>query len=280
VQRDRGLLDANDGYDTPLTAAAWNGRVEVIRFLLEEGAEVDLLSPLGASALEEACVHGYLETASLLLAHGADAAAAWGEGDTPLMSASRRGSADVVALLLAHGCGDIDRRRSDGLMALYYACAPGHVRVVRALLGAGADPHVVDHDDHTPLAMAVRMGRGECVAEVQVSSVSPGVIPRMCVFCHTCSDAQPDEHPPLPSRQAWECRYLLTKARGLRDAASTTASTQAPAYVASRVTEEWWALPVVEVRGVPARGDGKGDSADDRLLVVREAVMMVVNYVM
>jgi hypothetical protein len=43
--------------------------------------------------------------------------------------------------------------------------------------------------------------------------------------------------------------------------------------VASRVTEEWWALPEVEVRGVPARGDGKEDRADDRLLVVREAVV-------
>jgi hypothetical protein len=46
-----------------------------------------------------------------------------------------------------------------------------------------------------------------------------------------------------------------------------------PAYVASRVTEEWWALPEVEVRGVPARGWWREGRADDRLRVVREAVV-------
>jgi ankyrin repeat protein len=43
--------------------------------------------------------------------------------------------------------------------------------VVRALLGAGADPHIVTRKGETPLAMAVRLGREECVAELQVRSV-------------------------------------------------------------------------------------------------------------
>jgi ankyrin repeat protein len=172
VQQDRRLLDANDGDDTPLTTASEQGRIEVIRYLLDEGAQVDLLSPLGASALEEACFRGQLEAASLLLAHGADAAAAGDGGETPLMFASANGYADVVALLLAHGCGDIDRRDVlNGWTALHDACLYGYVRVVRALLGAGGDAHVVDHNGETPLAAAVRLGREECVALLQVRSV-------------------------------------------------------------------------------------------------------------
>jgi hypothetical protein len=60
--------------------------------------------------------------------------------------------------------------------------------------------------------------------------------------------------------QEWECRYLLTKARRLRDATATLRhrqasnatsismiNSQAPAYVASRVGGA--ALPEVEVEG-------------------------------
>jgi hypothetical protein len=84
----------------------------------------------------------------------------------------------------------------------------------------------------------------------------------------------PDETLPVSvSCQAWERRYLLTKARRLRDAAATlhakqaassstinTASSQAPAYVASRVTEGGL-LPEVEVRGVQVQGVRRLDGA-------------------
>jgi ankyrin repeat protein len=168
VQQDWRLLDANDWENTPLTAASGQGQVEVIRYLLYKGAEVNLPSPLGDSALDVACGHGRLEAASLLLAHGADPAGAREDDCTPLMRASAFGHTDVVVLLLAHGCGDIDRRCIDERTALHYACGRGHVRVVRALLGPGADPHAVDRDGETPLSRAVRLGREECVAMLQV----------------------------------------------------------------------------------------------------------------
>jgi hypothetical protein len=87
------------------------------------------------------------------------------------------------------------------------------------------------------------------------------------------------------SCQAWECLYLLTKARRLRDAAATlhakqsassstinTASSQAPAYVASRVAEGGL-LPEVEVRGVQVQGVRKRGGTVEKLLLVREAVV-------
>jgi ankyrin repeat protein len=170
VQQDRGLLDANHGWHgyTPLTAAAWGGHVEVVRYLLEEGAQVDLHDERGFSALGCACKNGHTEATRLLLAHGADPAMASDWGSTPLMLASEYGHADVVAVLLAHGCGDVDQQQSpNGWRALHYACSGGHAGVAMALLGAGADPHVVYHGE-TPLAMAVQNGREDCVAILQV----------------------------------------------------------------------------------------------------------------
>jgi ankyrin repeat protein len=88
---------------------------------------------------------------------------------TSLMRACEQCHANIVALLLAHGCGDIDHQhRTHGHMALHYACNKGYAGVAGALLGAGADPHVVDRHGETPLAMAVRRARWECVRELQV----------------------------------------------------------------------------------------------------------------
>jgi hypothetical protein len=167
VQQDQGLLDAAGELFTPLTAATDRGRVEVVRYLLAEGAQVNLRDPEGLTALDRVCLGGP-EAASLLLAHGADAAAVNNEGWTPLIFASAHGSADVVALLLAHGCGDIDHQDSGGYTALHHASPWPRTGVARALLGAGADPHVVDRNGETPLARAVEWRNQVCKASLEV----------------------------------------------------------------------------------------------------------------
>jgi hypothetical protein len=91
--------------------------------------------------------------------------------------------------------------------------------------------------------------------------------------------------PPQPSSpplQEWECLYLLTKARRLRDAAialrhsqasSSTGmgSTDPPEYVASRVEDDE-ELPEVEVRALQAEGWLKRGAVEEGKLV-REAVV-------
>jgi ankyrin repeat protein len=144
----------------------------VLRYLLDEGAQVDLEDPKGWTALYRACcLDRGLEVVLLLLEHGADAAAAVHDGPTPLMAASYGGHTEVVALLLAHGCGNIDLQDSnDGATALHEACWLVDRGVVRLLLGAGADPHAVDNVGRTPLALAAQERQGEAVAVLQVSA--------------------------------------------------------------------------------------------------------------
>jgi ankyrin repeat protein len=89
------------------------------------------------------------------------------------MRACEQFHANIVALLLAHGCGDIDRQDTCSLTALHRALSKEEHAgvVVRALLGAGADPHIMHHRFGTPLAMAVAIGHDDddqCVAELQV----------------------------------------------------------------------------------------------------------------
>jgi hypothetical protein len=57
----------------PLLMASWFGRLELIKFLLDEGgASIDLVNPRGESALSKATEEGQTEIASLLQQYGAN----------------------------------------------------------------------------------------------------------------------------------------------------------------------------------------------------------------
>jgi ankyrin repeat protein len=176
VQQDHQLLDARCINHTPLTAAAGKGRLEVVRYLLDEGADINLRPTGSPSPLGRACYWGHIEVVALLLARGAETAAS-DNVRTLLMAASSGGHTDIVKLLLAHGCGDINRQSlSSGRTALRWACVYARAGVVEMLLGAGADPHMVDHFGRTPLSEAVEGGHVECVALLEVSMVYTQVL--------------------------------------------------------------------------------------------------------
>ena len=55
------------------------------------------------------------------------------------------------------------REEEGGKTALMFAIEQGHVEVVTALIGGGADPSVETKQGHNALQHAVRLGKLECV---------------------------------------------------------------------------------------------------------------------
>lgn len=86
----------------PLVNAAARGNLEMVRLLVEHGAQVEVPAKGGGTALEVAAREGHREVVRYLLARGADV-----QGQSPLESplilASRGCHADVVELLLQAG---------------------------------------------------------------------------------------------------------------------------------------------------------------------------------
>ena len=126
--------------DKQLWDAAEKGNVEEIRALLAQGANVDAVDTLGASALMAAALKGHLAAMRCLLEHGADASYKDEEWHTPLMCAIHSGDIAAVRLLLEHGA-EVNAATAHGTTALELAGIFKFTEAVECLLKHGADPN-------------------------------------------------------------------------------------------------------------------------------------------
>jgi DNA-binding NtrC family response regulator/ankyrin repeat protein len=94
------LLGVRNQYgDTALIEATRQKHYEIVRVLIEQGAEIDISNTVGRTALMVAASQGNAELTRFLLKHGADRNRTDIRGNTALYLAKRKGNTDVVKLL-------------------------------------------------------------------------------------------------------------------------------------------------------------------------------------
>ena len=152
-----GLLDVNyTGLSTTLYEAAHGGHIQVVKLLLEGGANPNEGSyGLGNSPLFCASLKSNEEVIQLLLDSGADPnKPRCYTRCVPLHVAAKKYNTRVVKLLVDGGA-DINRANSSGWTPLHDATIKGSKEVVRLLLDRGADPNMKDYSGRSPLYIAV-----------------------------------------------------------------------------------------------------------------------------
>lgn len=135
VTNDRALANSYSSDGFPIVAlAAFMGYTSVARYLKENGADINAAATNGSSynALTGAVTGGHLEMVKWLLESGADANYRYGPGYTPLLAAAANGHLEIVKLLLAHGA-DKSAKSNDGKSALDLAEDRKHAAVVAFL---------------------------------------------------------------------------------------------------------------------------------------------------
>ncbi len=171
--------------DTPLAAAAANGHVEAVRFLLERGARPFKKPYHPCSALLRACANGHLEVVELLLAHGVPAEPPpntqrklddiqedetvspkrllamvreefLDDAPTPLEEAAKHNHPAIVKLLLAHGADPFHAQAISGMIPFHWSYH--FPEVMEVFLDAGVPIDVRDKFGKTALHQAAIFG--------------------------------------------------------------------------------------------------------------------------
>jgi ankyrin repeat protein len=137
LEAGANVTDPIDAAHTPLMAAAFQGRLDLVKLLLSAGAKVDARDGEGETALSKACLFK-------TKAHEAIIQELLAAGATPttddLTIACENGNPAVVRALVAAGA-DFRRINRWGDTALHKAVDYGHLATVELLLAAGADPN-------------------------------------------------------------------------------------------------------------------------------------------
>jgi ankyrin repeat protein len=179
---------------TALHYASMNGHAEVVKLLLQRGADATIPSVLDMTPLSSACEGGHLGVVQLLLDHqgpqalgmtpstgatplhyaarggredvvkfllgkGADANSQHEDGWTPFTEASSQGHVGVAQLLLEHmGVWDVDTQDRNRKTALHWAAGNGHEDMVAFLLSKGASATITSDEGLTPPMQALIAG--------------------------------------------------------------------------------------------------------------------------
>ena len=149
----------------PLHLAAAQGRAQVVRLLIEAGADVNARAPGGMTPLFHAAALGHTEALLALVAAGADLEAAADVGPTAMTAieiAAFSGHMGAVAALAA-ARASLNRQAQAGLSCLHHFChkacngdVPDAPERLRQLLAAGASVQLACARWPTPVDMMLR----------------------------------------------------------------------------------------------------------------------------
>ncbi|KAL1618730.1 hypothetical protein SLS56_010460 [Neofusicoccum ribis] len=161
------LTCSNREGEDPLILATDHQRRDTVATLLEHGAFVNVRGGVDdASALHYAVDRGDEDILRLLLENHADLNLLDSYDDSPLMCASRNGNIEAVELLLQYNA-DVNEAAqatpeesdANGWTALCYAAWFGHVEVAQQLLNAQADVEHETVNGDRPLHLAAKEGK-------------------------------------------------------------------------------------------------------------------------
>ncbi len=154
---DLDKMDINEEYDDGilLVYAAQHGYIDIMKLLIEKGAEVNLEDSYGMTPLYWAAINNNEDMTKFLIEEkGAEVDFEGINSTTALLEVSKNGYIEIVKILVAHGA-DINIKASISRTPLHYALEKGYMDIAEFLIKEGADVNIEDGDGMTPLHYAV-----------------------------------------------------------------------------------------------------------------------------
>ena len=158
-----------DFYTPPLIEACYRGLDEIVRILLDAGADAHWWDWKDRPPIERACSEGHLSTVEILLNHDKDLLEMQCSCEmTPLLVAIREREFEIAHFLLDRGA-NVLATNDDESTTLMLACCPWpDLEIVQRLLAAGVPLEARDMEERTALFHAAISGRIAVVQELMV----------------------------------------------------------------------------------------------------------------
>ncbi|XP_048583461.1 protein S-acyltransferase 24 isoform X2 [Nematostella vectensis] len=153
------LSEHDEKGHTPLHWAALGGHIEILKFFINCGSDVNKPSKAdyGPYPIHWACVGGHIMAVDLLLQNGANIDSTDNKGCTPLIISAQYGRAMMAGYLIGKGAKPVICD-CEGDSPLHWAAFKGHSETVQLLLYSGFDPKQKDKFGQTPLHLACLSG--------------------------------------------------------------------------------------------------------------------------
>jgi cytohesin len=177
AQTEGGETDVS-GNVTALLFASWAGHTEIVKTLLEAGAEPDRGALNGKTPLAAAAGYGHPGIVEVLLEAGADPNAPREDTGPPLGFALRAEHTGIAEKLLSAGADPDCRFSSEhGFTLLSYTAVENKPEMTEIFLEAGANPDLIDNDEHTALAYAALSGATGVAQKLLDAGADPTISP-------------------------------------------------------------------------------------------------------
>jgi ankyrin repeat protein len=156
ILRGHGAVFETDESDA-MANACLRGNYEIVEYLLANGMAADAHRVYedgmpDSCGIETAIMYGYLDIIRLLVENGADIEYRDAYGGTHIMNAAQDGY-HILEYFIEIGA-EIDSQSDDGYTPLMCAAAMQNAKGVEVLLGAGADTGLKNNDGQTAYDMA------------------------------------------------------------------------------------------------------------------------------
>lgn len=163
---------------SPLQAAAYRGKEEVVRLLMEYGADVNPVHSSGkyGNPLQAAIFKKDEAIIQLLLDHGASVNQTGGRMGTPLQAAAKQGLESVVRMLIHKGANVNAPVGGEYGTALRAALANNYEEIARFLLQCGADMRCYGEFNHTTTEKPVVYENYHSALEVAAATNNPALV--------------------------------------------------------------------------------------------------------
>jgi ankyrin repeat protein len=155
LKQETNNFRSQEWLNSELWRAAMGGDVNYVKELISQDANPDSTDSEWLSTLAIAARNGNEEVVRVLLDHGANVNARSGGpiGQTALMAAASNGNRLTIIRLLVDRGADVNIQGEAGLTALMGAAVEGDIESVKYLLSKGANPSLKDRDGYTAVEL-------------------------------------------------------------------------------------------------------------------------------